>query len=234
MISKQLETSKNKWLKLDIQHFAEGDENRDTNTGDNPENNTDNTDNKNPDNKGDNKDDKPEVTFTQEQMSKVAATEAKKERDKILKKLGISDIESGKEALKKYNDLTEAQKTEVDKANDKLAKTLKDKEAADSEVANLKSQVAAMKADVKPESVEDVVVLANKYVDDDTDIDAAIVKVLEKYPSFKREAATETKEEETKGTNKKPKFSTGDHKDEAKPSEQDSWNQAFAFGKVTK
>lgn len=227
MINKTMKT-KQLPLKLDIQFFAE------ENTGEGGATNTETTKTETTETKTDpagtgsktteTKEEK-ETTFTQEQMSKVAAAEAKKARDKVLKDLGIEDVTKGKEALKAYKESVDAQKTAAQLAVERAEALEKDKLAASNEVTTLKSQLAAMKADVKADSVEDVVVLASKYMDDETDIDAAIVKVLEKYPQFKRdEVVTDTKE--------KPNFLNTDHKTGDKPTDQDIWNKSFAVEKL--
>src|SRR5690606_4574544 len=78
------------------------------------------------------------------------------------------------------------------------------------ENSTLKAQLAALKNDVNPDSLNDVIVLANNLVNEETDIDTAIKQVIEKYPHFKKEAITEPQDEGDEGK-KKPRFSTGQH-----------------------
>lgn len=66
----------------------------------------------------------------------------------------------------------------------RLARASKDNQVTAAENAALRSSIACFKAGVKAECVEDAVALASKYVDDKTDFDAALAKVLEKYPTF--------------------------------------------------
>lgn len=161
--------------------------------------------------------DKEIKTFTQEEVNNIAAREAKKAQEKFLKQLGIDDFENAKEGLKKFREWQDSQKTEAEKQ----AEQLKAAEAKQAELAEraaaLEAQVAALKAGVNADSVEDVVTLAKVYVDDDTDITAAISKVIEKYPHFKAGQAQQEK---------KPTFTTGQHQKQPQ-SEMDKWIEAF-------
>src|SRR5690554_4538174 len=142
-----------------------------------------------------------EKLFKQEDVNNIVAKEAKKAQEKLLKQLGIDDFKSAKEGLEKFREWQDAQKTEAEKQAEQLQKLESDYNSVSEENASLKAQIAAMKSGVKAESVEDVVVLAKTLVDDDTDMNETIKKVIEKYPHF----AQEEKEEQ------KPSFTTGQH-----------------------
>src|SRR5690554_5439248 len=133
--------------------------------------------------------------FTQEDVNRIAAREAKEAQEKLLKQLGIEDFESAKEGLQKFREWQEAQKTEAEKQAERLKKLEESNQT-------LKAQLAALEAGVNPDSVADVVILAKNMMSDDLDMKGAIQKVLEKYPHFKASA----KEEQ------KPTFTTGEHK----------------------
>jgi len=141
-----------------------------------------------------------EKLFRQEDVNNIVAKEAKKAQEKLLKQLGINDFDSAKEGLKKFREWQESQKSEAEKQAERLQKLESDYNSVSEENASLKAQIAAMKAGVKADSVEDVVVLAKTLVDDETDMDSAIKKVIEKYPHF-----AEEKQEQ------KPSFTTGQH-----------------------
>ena len=70
----------------------------------------------------------------------------------------------------------------------RLARAEKGSQAATAEVARenaaLKNSIACYKAGVKAECIEDAIILAGRLVDDKTDFDAALAKVMEKYPGF--------------------------------------------------
>src|SRR5690625_1110678 len=142
-----------------------------------------------------------EQLFKQEDVNNIVAKEAKKAQEKLLKQLGIDDFKSAKEGMEKFREWQDAQKTEAEKQAEQLQKLESDYNSVSEENASLKAQIAAMKSGVKAESVEDVVTLAKTLVDDDTDMNEAIKKVIEKYPHF----AQEEKEEQ------KPSFTTGQH-----------------------
>ena len=144
-----------------------------------------------------------ERLFRQEDLNNIVAREVKKTQEKLLKELGIDDFENAKEGLQKFREWQESQKTEQEKLQETLQKFQADNETLAGENANLKAQLAAVKQGVKAESVEDVIALAERLVNDETTIDDAIKQVIEKYPHF---AESVSEEEE-----QKPKFTTGQH-----------------------
>jgi hypothetical protein len=66
----------------------------------------------------------------------------------------------------------------------RLARAEKGSQEAARENAALKNSIACYKAGVKAECIEDAIILAGRLVDDKTDFDAALAKVMEKYPGF--------------------------------------------------
>lgn len=201
-----------KLLPLQLQFFAEGGEG-DPPSADPPGGNEPLGDDPPPSD--------PPKTFTQDELNNVAAKEAKKAQEKLLKQLGIDDFANAKDGLAKFKDWQESQKTEAQKQADRLKDLETNFTSTSEENSTLKAQISAMKAGVLGESVEDVVTLAKTMVSDDMDMDAAIAKVVEKYPHF-----AQAKEEE----NPKPSFSAGQHQ---KPpvSEVDKWFDAFGVKK---
>lgn len=165
----------------------------------------------------------PTKTFTQDDVNAIAAKEAKKAQEKFLKQLGVTDFKTAKEGLEKYNQMIDSQKSDAQKALERAQELESKVNTYETENKTLNAKIAAFSAKVKADSVDDVIVLANNLVNDDTDINAAIVKVLEKYPHFKEDGLT-TKEPE------KPTFTQGTHENLEKPSEQDTWTQAFSWG----
>ncbi|MGI8349618.1 hypothetical protein NiCM35_07545 [Niallia circulans] len=164
----------------------------------------------------------PSKTFTQEDVNNLVAKEAKKAQEKLLKQLGVEDFNNAKEGLTKFKEWQESQKTEAEKQAERLKELEANYSNTSNENAILKAQISAMKAGVLAESVEDVVTLAKTMVSDDLDMDAAIAKVVEKYPHF---AQKQEKVDEPK-----PSFSLGKH--EKQPSsEMDAWLEAFGVKK---
>ncbi|WP_342515607.1 hypothetical protein [Sutcliffiella sp. FSL R7-0096] len=160
----------------------------------------------------------PPKTFTQDELNNIAAKEAKKAQEKIFKELGL-DFENAKEGMKAFKDWSESQKTEQQKQADRLKDLEKNYSSASEENTSLKAQLSALKANVKAESVEDVVTLAKTMVSEELDMDGAIAKIVEKYPHFAQKVEEQQEE-------KKPSFSTGQH--QKKPeSDTEKWLNAF-------
>jgi hypothetical protein len=185
-------------LRLDLQFFAEGGEGGQSS---NPTPAGDGGQGQQPQDPP--KQQEPTKTFTQEDVNNIVAKEAKKAQEKLLKQLGIEDFNSAKEGLQKFKEWQESQKTEAQKQAERLQKLESDYNTISQENASLKAQIAAMKAGVHADYVEDVVILAQRLVNDDTTIDDAIAKVVEKYPHFK--------EAQQQQQDQKPQFSTGQH-----------------------
>lgn len=206
-----------KFLRLDLQHFAEEGEGGAgaTNNADpaaNPEGQQQGgQDPQNPSQEG-------EKTFTQEDVSSIAAKEAKKAQEKLLKQLGVSDFKSAKEGLQKLQEIEDSKKTEAQKQAERLQEYETQSQKLASENESLKAQIAAMGAGVQADAVQDVVTLAKPLVSDEVDMNAAIEKVLEKYPHFKGGAG---EEDDTAF------YTVGDHKKQTKT---DSFASAL-FGK---
>ncbi|MED3841674.1 Uncharacterised protein [Niallia circulans] len=202
-------------LQLDLQFYAEND----VPPGDNPPEDTPLNDSPTVDKP---EDTPPAKTFTQEDVNNLVAKEAKKAQEKLLKQLGVEDFNNAKEGLTKFKEWQESQKTEAEKQAERLKELEANYSNTSNENAILKAQISAMKAGVLAESVEDVVTLAKTMVSDDLDMDAAIAKVVEKYPHF---AQKQEKVDEPK-----PSFSLGKH--EKQPSsEMDAWLEAFGVKK---
>jgi hypothetical protein len=143
-------------------------------------------------------------TFTQEDVNNIVAREVKKTQEKLLKQLGIDDFNSAKEGLQKFREWQESQKTEAQKQAERLQQLEQQFNAVQQEKETLLAQLAAVKAGVHADFVEDVIVLAQRLVNEDTTIDDAIAKVIEKYPHFKE--APQQPEQQPK-----PTFTVGTH-----------------------
>lgn len=165
----------------------------------------------------------PTKTFSQEDVNGLVAKEAKKAQEKLFKQLGIDDFKNAKEGLQKFKEWQDSQKTEAEKQAERLKELEQKFNSTSEENAVLRAQISAMKAGVKAESVEDVVVLARTLVNDEVDLDSAISKVLEKYPHF---AQVVQKEQDNQDQQQKPTFSTGTHQKQ-EHSELDKWMAAF-------
>ncbi|HEM4191911.1 hypothetical protein HO523_00815 [Streptococcus suis] len=143
-----------------------------------------------------------EKTFSQEDVNRVGKKEHKSGYAKAIKDLGFADVESAKEALKAYEDWQESQKTEADKQTELL--TSKDRELTSVLDANkrLEAKLSALTQGVNADSVDDVIALSERLVNEDTTIDEAIKQVVGKYPQFATTPNT---------TEKKPTFTVVDN-----------------------
>jgi hypothetical protein len=207
------------WLRLNLQHFAEGGEGG--NGGDGGQAGAgEGAASQGGEGQGQQGQTGSEKTFTQEDVNNIVAKEAKKAQEKLLKQLGIDDFKNAKEGLQKFRDWQESQKTEAEKQAERLQELETKYNTVNEENASLKAQIAAMKAGVHADYVEDVVILAQRLVNDDTTIDDAIAKVVEKYPHFK-EAQQQQQEQ-------KPSFTTGQHQKQSGNHEPSSLREALA------
>lgn len=169
----------------------------------------------------DSNDDDDEKPIPQWKVNKIVTREVRKAQEDLLRQLGIEDFESAKEGLQKFREWQDAQKSREEKQLEQFKKAEQQLKEFQTENAKLKAQIAALKAGVKSDSLEDVIVLANNLVDEDTSIDEAIQKVLKKYPQFKQTTESDGSEGE-----KKPKFSSGNHQKQPQ-SEAEKWINIF-------
>lgn len=183
-----------KLLKLNLQHFADGEESADQTASNNSEGQ---------EQTGTTTEKVEENLYKQEDVNNVVAKESKKATEKLLKELGIDDFDNAKEGMEKFREWQESQKTEQEKQQESYNKLTEEKTTLENEKAELVAQISAMKKGVKGDSVEDVVALAKQRVSDELTIDEAIDQIVEKYPHF---ASQEEEKEEDK-----PSFTTGRH-----------------------
>ncbi|MET3504948.1 hypothetical protein [Halalkalibacter oceani] len=210
---------KDRLLPLNLQFFADGEEQGDQQAETQAGGDTQQQDQSGDQSGTGDQQTSDEKTFTQEDVNNLIAKETRKQQEKLLKQLGIENFDNAKEGMKQFKEWQESQKTEQQKQAERLKELETNYTTTAEENADLKAQISAMKAGVLSESVEDVVTLAKRMVNDDMDMDAAIAKVVEKYPHF---AGQQEKKEEVE----KPSFSTGEHKKQPQ-SLADQWAEAF-------
>lgn len=195
-------------LKVNLQAFAEeeeppaGQEPNNTDPAGPPEGNE--KDDKTGTGDGQQKPEGKEKYLPQSQVEKIAARQSKEATEKMLRELGIEDFENAKDGMAKFREWQESQKTEQDKQREEFEKAQNKLSQYEKDMQAVQYENAALKADVKPENVDDVVALAERRVTDEKDIDAAMKEVVEIYPQFKKTA--EAPEEN------KPHFLGGSHR----------------------
>lgn len=174
-------------LKMNLQLFAEGgpsssddggNEGGDNNTNGNnnsSEGNAGNTD-------GNNDKGKKLVSVSQDELSRMMAKEKKEGRAAILRELGVNtdDAKTNKDIMEKFRNWQESQKTELDKANEKLGAL----EAVQKENMMLTAKVKALSLGAKPDALDDLIALATVKVDEEHSIESILEELKSKYPMF--------------------------------------------------
>lgn len=139
----------------------------------------------------------------------------------LLKSLGYDKVDDLKAVLNTVKEAEEANKSDLEKANEQLESKNTTISELENTVKTLQATNAALGLGVKADSVDDVIALATRQVDEETDIDQAIKNVIEKYPNF-----SETAEAEENGEQKKPSIFTGGNPASG-GKESDAFNEAF-------
>lgn len=147
-----------KFRNYNLQFFAKADGEADSQDDDDQDDDDDDQDDKSKQS-----DKKQQKTFTQEELDKAIAKRLERERKKAEKEKEKAD--------------TDSKKTPEDKAKE-------ESKARDEKVSNLEAKLLCYEHDVAKDCVSDVVALARAYVDEDTDFEEAIEKVIKKYPNF--------------------------------------------------
>ena len=149
-----------------------------------------------------------ETTFTQEQVNGIASKEAKKAQEKLLRDLGVEDFESAKDGLAKFKEYQDAQKTDVERQQEALAlakeresKLSEDISAKEKEITSLNAKITALGLGVNNESIDDVIALAERNVNEEVTIEDAIKSVIDKYPHFQTTQQASTQATKTGNPN---------------------------------
>lgn len=137
-----------------------------------------------PDKKKDEGGSKDEPKFTQEQVNGIVASEKKKNLAAAYKDLGFEDAESAKAFIEKYKQKEEDEKDDLQKEKEAREKAEKEKASKDNEVALLQNKLTAIQKGCDPNSADDIVTLAMKRVNDDTNFEAALEEVKKQFPSM--------------------------------------------------
>lgn len=120
--------------------------------------------------------------YTQDDLNNIVAKESKKAIEKMLKDLGVEDVKSAKEGLKKFNEIQEAQKTDLQKALERA-------ELAEQKIATYESE---KKEQIEITSIENI--LKNKSID--TNYAKTIKKLIGQVDEINEELVVKVIEEE--------------------------------------
>lgn len=122
--------------------------------------------------------------YSQEQINNMMANEKRTARQAFLKALGIElkDGEKYEDALKRVKSTLDAGKTQAQLDAEAKTKAEGERDEANKKVSALETKVAALSAGVKPESLDDVITLAQAQVSAGKTLEDALKNLKEKYP----------------------------------------------------
>lgn len=122
--------------------------------------------------------------YTQEQINTMMANEKRTARQALLKSLGIELKEGEKyeDAIKRVKGTLDAGKTQAQLDAEAKTKAEGERDEANKKVSALETKVAALSAGVKPESLDDVITLAQAQVFAGKTLEDALKELKEKYP----------------------------------------------------
>ena len=95
-----------------------------------------------------------EKTFTQEDVNNLVAKESKKAMEKLLRELGVEDMKSAKEGLKKFKEIQDAQKSDYDKALETIEKLTKENDTYKAEKKSLE-EIDSIKNILKEKNIDE-------------------------------------------------------------------------------
>lgn len=123
-------------------------------------------------------------TFTQEEVNAMMAKEKNQGKLAILKELGVEDSKTAKEALAKYKEYLDSQKTEAQKLAEDLKVQQEAKASAEQKATLLERKFEAVALGAPANAVEDIVTLASTKVTDTKDFKTALEEVKAAYPQL--------------------------------------------------
>lgn len=131
-----------------------------------------------------------EQTEEQARVTESNEQDVKSEAQKIADAMLAKKLKGmpSKEELKAFKEWQESQKTEEQKQSDAISAAEQAKLAAEQRAAAAEAKTACLIEGIAADYVDDAIVLAQRLVNDDMDINAAIKKIAEKYPAFKGQA----------------------------------------------
>jgi hypothetical protein len=182
---------RNQAMKYNLQFFASKGEDGDgtDNTGDDGDDDQDDA----KDDKSGDKDKKSDSkTYTQKEIDDIITERLKRERKKAEKK---------------------QEQSKDDKQGDKGADDKSKDDANTKKLSALEEKVLCYDHDIAKEYVKEAIALAKAYIDEDTDMDEALDKVIKKFPQF------------SKSSDSKKKKSDSEDGEEEDDTDNKSWGQ---------
>lgn len=169
-------------LKMNLQFFAEGGD--DSNEAKGTEDSNQGNENKNEDQ--DSNENSGEKTFTQTEVSSMMAKEKNEGKRSILKTLGFKNEKEAEEAIKKYNEYLESQKTQEEKSKELLDQVTSEKDDALKRAQIAEDKLACYASGIGSEYIDDVIAIASSKVTEDKDLETILKEMKDdkKYASF--------------------------------------------------
>lgn len=135
-----------------------------------------------------------ERTFTQTEVNAMMAREKDQGKKSILKELGVEDVKNAKDALDKYKEYLNSQKSDLQKAQEIAAETEKNRKALEEQLLASNQKLSAIIAGCPPEKVDDICILARSRMSDKINFEQALELIKQGYPDMF------TSSPQTKGT----------------------------------
>lgn len=135
--------------------------------------------------------------FTQAQVEKIMTKEKSQGRNAALRELGIDP--NNAKAVEAVKTFLASQKTDSELADERIAESAKKTAESEHRALVAEAKAEAMQRGIKPQYVEDAVLIALPKVSDDSDFATVMGELKTKYPSWFGE---EDEEDEDEGKNK--------------------------------
>lgn len=119
-----------------------------------------------------------ENTFTQEDVNNLVAKESKKAVEKLLKDLGVEDVKSAKEGLKKFKEIQDAQKSDYDKALERIEALEKENNTYKAEKKSLED-IDSIKGILKEKQIDEKYAKTIKKLMTDEINEESVMKTIE-------------------------------------------------------
>jgi len=123
-------------------------------------------------------------TFTQEDLTRIAATEKAQGRKAALKDLGFESEEDAKKDLKAYQLYKQSLQTDKEKSDAIVKGALDTASAEKARADNVEQKLEAITAGALPTAIDDLVIIARAKMSDSVNFKQALEEVKKVYPNF--------------------------------------------------
>lgn len=123
-----------------------------------------------------------QATTKQPDVSSIVTKESRKAVEKLLKDAGITPDDNQEMQLKEYKKWLDSQKTELQMATETVGTLQKERDSAIAERQAMEKTLSVLKKGVTGDKAEKYVKLAEAYMSDNVDFDAAVDLALKDFP----------------------------------------------------